>query len=248
MGVVPARGRRTRSLGRNNNVVDVEGSGRRTARSGARTRPRPSAAGLTGQNLVTPVCWRFGSAAQLAACAWDHRVRACCENRSAASARPRSKGAEGGLEQLGVPGGEVGGCFPDQAGELAAARQPMQGSWCSRRRPPSARHRGRPGRSSCRTARRRRCAPGRAQAGPGPRSSAARRPARHRRCRWLSSRSLPGLQDVPGHRQSAASQSASRSITRWRMCGEGGISGLGGCKIGSRPGPVQAGNAGPRSP
>jgi hypothetical protein len=80
------------------------------------------------------------------------------------------------------------------------------------------------------------------------RSSAARRPARHRRCRWLSSRSLPGLQAVPGRRQSAASQSVSRSITRWRIRGDGGISGLGGCKIGSRPGLVQAGNAGPRSP
>ena len=54
--------------------------------------------------------------------------------------------------------------------------------------------------------------------------------------------------DPPGHRQSAASQSASRSITFWRICGDGGISGLGGCKIGSRPGPVQAGNAGSRSP
>ena len=31
MGVVPARGRRTRSLGRDYSVVDVEGSGRRTA-------------------------------------------------------------------------------------------------------------------------------------------------------------------------------------------------------------------------
>jgi hypothetical protein len=29
---------------------------------------------------------------------------------------------------------------------------------------------------------------------------------------------------------------------------EGGISGMGGCKIGSRRGLVQAGNAGPRSP
>ena len=37
-------------------------------------------------------------------------------------------------------------------------------------------------------------------------------------------------------------------ITRWRIRGEGGISGLGGCKIGSRRGLVQAGNAGPRSP
>ena len=33
-----------------------------------------------------------------------------------------------------------------------------------------------------------------------------------------------------------------------RIRGEGGISGMGGCKIGSLRGLVQAGNAGPRSP
>ena len=113
--------------------------------------------GLTGENLVTPVCWTGPGAAQLAACAWDNRVRVCCQNR-----------------------------------------------WQPRR--------GRPRRL------------------------------------WLSSRSPPGHQHPPGDRQSAASQPASRSIARWRICGDGGISGLGGCKIGSRPGPVQAGNAGPRSP
>lgn len=63
----------------------------------------------------------------------------------------------------------------------------------------------------------------------------------------LSPRCPLGLRYVPGRRQSAASQSASASITFWRTCGNGGISGLGGCKIGSRPGLVQAGNAGPRS-
>src|SRR6266487_2013577 len=55
-------------------------------------------------------------------------------------------------------------------------------------------------------------------------------------------------QEVTGYRQSAASQSVSRSIARSRIRGEGGISGMGGCKIGSRRGLVQAGNAGPRSP
>ncbi len=36
-------------------------------------------------------------------------------------------GAEGGLEQLAVSGGQVGGGFPDQVGELAAAGgQPVQ--------------------------------------------------------------------------------------------------------------------------
>ena len=54
-------------------------------------------------------------------------------------------------------------------------------------------------------------------------------------------------QEVTGYRQSAASQSASRSIARSRICGEGGISGMGGCKIGSRRGLGHAGNAGPRS-
>jgi hypothetical protein len=95
--------------------------------------------------------------------------------------------------------------------------------------------------------RRRRCAPGRAPADPGPGLSAARLPVRRRERRWLSPRSPPGLQYVPGRRQSAASQSASRSIARSRMRGDGGIAGLGGCKIGSGPGLVRAGNAGPRS-
>ena len=52
----------------------------------------------------------------------------------------------------------------------------------------------------------------------------------------------------PGCRQSAASQSASRSITRSRICGDGVISGLGGCKMASLDGPVQGGKAWPRSP
>ena len=69
-------------------------------------------------------------------------------------------------------------------------------------------------------------------------------PVRLRERRWLSPRSPPGLQYASGCHQSAASQSASRSIARSRMRGDGGISGLGGCKIGSRPGPVRAGNAG----
>jgi hypothetical protein len=60
---------------------------------------------------------------------------------------------------------------------------------------------------------------------------------------WLSSQSSTGFRRGGGRRQSAASQSASRSITRCRICGDGAISGLGGCKIGSLPGPVQAGNA-----
>ena len=52
---------------------------------------------------------------------------------------------------------------------------------------------------------------------------------------------------MPGPCQSAASQSASRSIARSRIRGEGGISGMGGRKIGSLRGLGQAGNAGPRS-
>ena len=73
-------------------------------------------------------------------------------------------------------------------------------------------------------------------------------PVRRQERRRLSPRSPPGLQYASGRRQSAASQSASRSIARSRIRGDGGISGLGGCKIGSLPGLVQAGNAGPRSP
>ena len=67
------------------------------------------------------------------------------------------------------------------------------------------------------------------------------------RYRRLSSRSRPGF-PCSRLRQSAASQSVSRSMARSRIRGEGGISGLGGCKIGSLRGLVQAGNAGPRSP
>jgi hypothetical protein len=52
----------------------------------------------------------------------------------------------------------------------------------------------------------------------------------------------------PACRQSAASKLASRSMACWRMCGDGRISGLGGCKIASWPGPGQSGNAWPRSP
>ena len=80
---------------------------------------------------------------------------------------------------------------------------------------------------------------------PGhPRHAAGPRQERRR----LSPRPPPGLQYASGRRQSAASQSASRSTARSRMRGEGGISGLGGCKIGSLRGLGRAGNAGPRSP
>ena len=58
-------------------------------------------------------------------------------------------------------------------------------------------------------------------------------------CRACHRRHL-GRQRGGGRRQSAASQSASRSITRCRICGDGAISGLGGCKIASLPGPGQA--------
>lgn len=50
-----------------------------------------------------------------------------------------------------------------------------------------------------------------------------------------------------GH-QSAASQSASRSMARWRIRGDGVISGLGGCRIAPLDALDQAGNAWPRSP
>ena len=78
-------------------------------------------------------------------------------------------------------------------------------------------------------------------------SALVREPRAHGLMWWLSPRSPPGLQYASGRRQSAASQSAPRFVARCRICGDGGISGLGGCKIGSRPGLVQAGNAGPRS-
>ncbi len=35
-------------------------------------------------------------------------------------------GVDGGLEQLAVSGGQVGGGFPDQVGELALGGQPLQ--------------------------------------------------------------------------------------------------------------------------
>jgi Helix-turn-helix domain len=47
---------------------------------------------------------------------------------------------------------------------------------------------------------------------------------------------------------SPASKSASRSATRSRTRAEGRMAGLGGCRIGSREDPVQAGKAWPRSP
>lgn len=137
MGVVPTRERRTRSLSRNQ-CCGRGGLGTPYGPQWCSNEATTPHCGLTGQNLVTPVCWRVGSAAQLAACAWDHRVRGLLRKPFGGLSAVAVKGAEGGLEQLGVPGGEVGGCSPDQAGELAAALQPMQGSWYSRRRPPSA--------------------------------------------------------------------------------------------------------------
>jgi hypothetical protein len=202
--------------------------------------------GLTGENLVAPVCWTSLSAAQLARpCLGPQGAGLLPEgNRSATLARPPSWAL---MTVWIVPGCGLGGCLLDKVGMLAASDTRSRAR-CPRRGPRLARDRGGPGRSRCRTARRCRCCPGGAPSGPELRSSAARRPARHRRCRCLSSRSGPGLQEVTGRRQSAASQSASRSITRSRIRGDGGISGLGGCKIGSLPGLVRAGNAGPRSP
>ena len=71
-------------------------------------------------------------------------------------------------------------------------------------------------------------------ADPGHPEHAAQ--ARCRGCWWLSSRWPPGLQDAPGCRHCPASRSASRSAARWRTCGDGGISGLGGCRIASGAG------------
>ena len=59
---------------------------------------------------------------------------------------------------------------------------------------------------------RRRCVPGRAPAGPGPGSSGARRLAAGMPVAVIAVTSRPPA--APGHRQSAASQSASRSIAR----------------------------------
>jgi len=52
------------------------------------------------------------------------------------------------------------------------------------------------------------------------------------------------VQGEPDRCQCVAPQSVSRSIARSRTSRDGGISGLGGCKIGSRPDPVQAGTRG----
>ena len=160
----------------------------------------------------------------------------------------RVMGLDRGPEQLAVFGGQAGGGLPRSGRRAGRGWTAVARSRCRRRRPGPGRDRGRPGRSTCRMARRYRSAPGRGPAGRGPRSAAVRRPARRRGCRSRSSRSPPALQHGPGHRQSAASKSASRSAARCRICGDGVISGLGGCKIASLPGPGQVGNAGPRSP
>jgi hypothetical protein len=63
---------------------------------------------------------------------------------------------------------------------------------------------------------------------------------------WLASddveyRLPTGVANASISCQSAASRLASRSIARWRICSDGGISGLGGCRIAFLPGLVLVG-------
>jgi hypothetical protein len=68
--------------------------------------------------------------------------------------------------------------------------------------------------------------------------------ARRARDRSSGARRTRGpTQIAPRRCQSAASQSPSRSPARSSTCGDGWISGLGGCKVASRPGLGQGGNA-----
>ena len=83
--------------------------------------------GLTGENLVRPASCMSSSAARFAAQAWDQIAWALSHSCPAASALAGVIGLDSGLEQLAVLGGQVGGGFPDQVGELAAGRQLLHG-------------------------------------------------------------------------------------------------------------------------